>query len=87
VLAAEHAAVCRQLASTTGDRFAGLALSSDGGAVFVEGALAHLSCAIHGVMPAGDHRIVLLRIDSARIHPGRPDPLVFHAGEFRLLAA
>jgi flavin reductase (DIM6/NTAB) family NADH-FMN oxidoreductase RutF len=87
VLAADQSVVCRQLASTTGDRFAGLSLSGDGGAVFLDGAVAHLSCTIYAVVPAGDHQIVLLRIESSRIHPGQPEPLVFHAGEFKLFVA
>jgi flavin reductase (DIM6/NTAB) family NADH-FMN oxidoreductase RutF len=85
VLAESQDGACRQLAATTGDRFAGLEWEATReGAVFIRGAPVWFDCSIHDRFPAGDHVIVLLRIEGLRIYPGIR-PLVFHASEFRHL--
>jgi 3-hydroxy-9,10-secoandrosta-1,3,5(10)-triene-9,17-dione monooxygenase reductase component len=45
-------------------------------------ALATLECEIHAEHPAGDHWIVVGRVQDVRTPPGK-DPLVFFAGAFR----
>lgn len=86
VLGADHDAVCRQLASKNGDRFAGLDWSAtDEGAVFLHEAAAWMDCTIHQIIPAGDHDIILLRVDAIRVHKD-VGPLVFHASTFHNLA-
>jgi flavin reductase (DIM6/NTAB) family NADH-FMN oxidoreductase RutF len=73
------------LPATTGDRFAGLEWEATReGAVFIKGAPVWFACSIHDRIPAGDHVIVLLRIEEPTIYPGIR-PLVFHASEFRHL--
>ena len=47
-------------------------------------ALATLECEIVAEHPAGDHWVVLGRIDNLRTSPGK-DPLVFFAGAFHPL--
>ena len=85
VLAESQDRACRQLAAATGDRFSGLEWESAGeGAVFIRGAPVWFDCSIHDRVPAGDHVIVLLRIEGLKIYPGIR-PLVFHASEFRHL--
>ncbi|MCF7548047.1 MULTISPECIES: flavin reductase family protein [Pseudonocardia] len=85
VLGSAHSVACRQLASKTGDRFAGLDLATTAdGAVFVEGSPAQLDCSVEDLLPAGDHQIVLLRVHAARALPA-DEPLVFHASTFREL--
>ena len=85
VLAESQDGTCRQLAATTGDRFAGLEWEATReGAVFIKGAPVWFDCSIHDRFPAGDHVIVLLRIEGLKIYPGIR-PLVFHASEFRHL--
>ncbi|MEV1295063.1 flavin reductase family protein [Pseudonocardia sp. NPDC049635] len=85
VLGAGHAAACRQLASRQGDRFAGLDLvTTPEGAVLVEGSPAQLDCSVEQLVPAGDHGIVLLRVQAARTVGA--EPLIFHASTFRELA-
>jgi flavin reductase (DIM6/NTAB) family NADH-FMN oxidoreductase RutF len=86
VLAGTHETAGRQLASRTGDRFAGLETRKGGnGAVHLEGAAAHLECTIHDEVSAGDHTIVVLRITALTAHPAT-EPLVFHGSRFRRLA-
>jgi flavin reductase (DIM6/NTAB) family NADH-FMN oxidoreductase RutF len=85
VLAESQDGTCRQLAAATGDRFAGLEWQATGaGAVFIKGAPVWFDCSVHDRFPAGDHVIVLLRIEGLKIYPGIR-PLVFHASEFRQL--
>ncbi|GAC58777.1 putative oxidoreductase [Gordonia hirsuta DSM 44140 = NBRC 16056] len=87
VFAAHQGQVCRQLAGPPAERFSGVEpLVHDSGAVFVPDAAAHLVCTVFEEVPAGDHTIVLLRIDALRSDPG-VDPLVFHASTFRALEA
>jgi len=85
VLAESQDSTCRQLAAATGDRFAGLEWEATAeGAVFIKGAPVWFDCSIHDRFAAGDHVLVLLRIEELRIYPGI-SPLVFHASEFRHL--
>lgn len=86
VLAEGQTALCRRLSSrTTDDRFAGASWhATSQGAVLLEEANAWLECTIDQTVGAGDHDIVVLKVASHRVHPGR-SPLVFHASRFRLL--
>jgi len=82
VLGIEQETVVRQLASTGGDRFAGLSWrSSEDGAVVLDGAAAWFEVSVEQHVRAGDHDIVVLRVhdldDSPDVHP-----LVFHASRF-----
>jgi flavin reductase (DIM6/NTAB) family NADH-FMN oxidoreductase RutF len=87
VLGESHDSAARRLAAATGDRFEGLTLSTtDDGAVLIEGASAWLECSVDSVIPAGDHRIVLLRIETFEVRPA-VEPLVFQSSTFRRLSA
>ncbi|QKT09024.1 flavin reductase family protein [Gordonia sp. X0973] len=87
VFAHDQAQLCRQLAGPAAQRFADVELlASDDGALFVDGAAAHLACELHAEYPAGDHTVVLLRIRSLAANP-EVDPLVFHASTFRAFEA
>jgi flavin reductase (DIM6/NTAB) family NADH-FMN oxidoreductase RutF len=87
VLGAAHEAACRQLASKRGDRFVGLGTTTtDGGAVFIADAAAHLECSVFDVLPGGDHEIVLLEIVALSARP-TVAPLVFHASTFMSVQA
>ncbi len=86
VLAAEHALAARQLAARTGDRFEGLGLNvTDEGAVLIEQSASWLDCTLFQEVPAGDHIMLLLRIEALRTFPEK-HPLVFHGSTFRQLA-
>jgi len=86
ILGAGHDGVCRQIASKTGDRFAGLPLhSTDKGALFLEEAALWLDCSVEQEVPAGDHHVVLLRVHGLSTHDGAHEPLIFHGSAFRRL--
>jgi flavin reductase (DIM6/NTAB) family NADH-FMN oxidoreductase RutF len=87
VLGAAQETVSRQLSSRAHDRFAGVAWeATPGGAVVLHGAPAVLECALHDELPAGDHQIVLLRVEALSADPD-VDPLVFHGSRYwRLLS-
>ena len=87
VFASEQSALCRQLAGPAHLRFAGIEpLHTESGALFVPGAAASLSCTLYNEIPAGDHTLVLLRINELVADPG-VEPLVFHASGFRTLVS
>jgi flavin reductase (DIM6/NTAB) family NADH-FMN oxidoreductase RutF len=87
VLGECHDDAVRTLAAKTGDRFAGLqTVSTDGGAVFVEGTSVWLESSIEQLVPAGDHTIVVLRVSNITVHPDVA-PIVFHRSTFRRLGA
>ena len=85
VLGEVHDVAARTLAAKTGDRFAGLeTVSSDAGAVFVKGTSVWLETAIEQEVPAGDHAIVILRVQDITVHDDVA-PIVFHRSGFRRL--
>jgi flavin reductase (DIM6/NTAB) family NADH-FMN oxidoreductase RutF len=87
VLGESHDLAARRLAAKTGDRFEGLTLgTTPAGAVLIEGASAWLECSVEREVAAGDHAIVLLRIESFDVEP-TVSPLVFHSSTFRRLSA
>lgn len=87
VFSSEQAALCRQLAGPAHQRFDGITPAHAGTeAVFIPDTAAALSCSLYNEIPAGDHTLVLLRIDALHADPG-VEPLVFHASTFRALEA
>lgn len=87
VLAATHDRACQQIASKTGDRFAGIVYTvTDEGAVLLHDAAAWLDCSIDTVITAGDHDLVLLRVQALQIHDDVA-PLVFHGSRLHSLSA
>lgn len=81
-----HNDAARTLAAKTGDRFAGLDLTTtEGGSVFIGGASAWLDTSIEKQVLAGDHVIVLLRIRGLEVQ-GEVSPIIFHGSKFRKLA-
>jgi flavin reductase (DIM6/NTAB) family NADH-FMN oxidoreductase RutF len=82
VLAAEHEQFAIRAAPAGADRFAGLHWQpGHNGAPLLTDALATLECEIVAEHPAGDHWIVVGRVDDLRISPIK-EPLVFFAGAF-----
>ena len=80
ILGAEQEDTCRQFA-TDGLNFEGLELSRcEGGAPLIEGCLAHFECSRHAVYDAGDHTIIVGRVEAAAAKDGKP--LIFAGGAF-----
>lgn len=85
VLGEEHAVAARSLATRSQDRFSEVDFEvSDTGAVFLAGAAALFDTTIHEEVPAGDHSIVLLRINGLSVCSD-VDPIIFHRSVFRFL--
>jgi flavin reductase (DIM6/NTAB) family NADH-FMN oxidoreductase RutF len=85
VLGEEHDSAARRLAAKNGDRFADIqTVSSDTGAVFIVGTSVWLETAVEQEVPAGDHAIVIMRIQGVTVH-GDVAPIVFHRSGFRRL--
>jgi flavin reductase (DIM6/NTAB) family NADH-FMN oxidoreductase RutF len=85
VLGEAHDDAARTLAAKTGDRFAGLeTVSSTTGAVFIKGTGLWLESAIEQMIPAGDHTIVVLRVNEVTVD-AEVAPIVFHRSGFRRL--
>jgi 3-hydroxy-9,10-secoandrosta-1,3,5(10)-triene-9,17-dione monooxygenase reductase component len=83
VLGRQHERFAVRATPAGADRFAGLAWERGrGGAPLLTDALASLECEIVAEHPAGDHRIVVGRVEDLRISSSA-DPLLFFAGAFR----
>ena len=85
VLGEAHDRAVRVLAAKTGDRFAGLTTTThEGGALFIRDAGLWLDTTVTQQVPAGDHTIVVLRINRLT---ARADvsPIVFHRSVLRRL--
>jgi flavin reductase (DIM6/NTAB) family NADH-FMN oxidoreductase RutF len=82
VLGRQHARFAKRAAPAGADRFAGLDWQPGrGGAPLLTDALATLECEIVAEHPAGDHWIVVGRVDDACV-ASTAQPLVFFASAF-----
>lgn len=88
ILGERHEGVTRQLASRDKSvRFVGVETTvSDTGSVFLEGAPIWLDCAVEHTYPAGDHDIVVLRVNGL-LSDFTHSPLVWHRSAFAKLSA
>jgi flavin reductase (DIM6/NTAB) family NADH-FMN oxidoreductase RutF len=85
VLSDAQGTTCMQIASKTGNRFAGLeTVTSPDDALFVHGATSWLDCSIEAEVGAGDHHLVVLRVHGVSTVDDE-EPLVFHRADFRRL--
>ncbi|MCG8919745.1 flavin reductase family protein [Actinokineospora sp. PR83] len=77
--------LCARFAGAGPERLAGTDIVvTDQGAVLVPDAVAWFTCSIRDEIPAGDHVIVLLGIESYGTRPGL-SPLIFHRSAFTRL--
>jgi flavin reductase (DIM6/NTAB) family NADH-FMN oxidoreductase RutF len=83
VLAENQEALAERFAETDADRFAGTKVSRGvAGPALIEGAVAHLECAVVARHRGGDHTIVVGEVLAATaIEDGRP--LIYQRGEYR----
>ncbi|WP_232523713.1 MULTISPECIES: flavin reductase family protein [Nocardioides] len=85
-LAADQADLSNIMASRGTDKFADVKWTPapETGSPMLEGALAHLDCAIHAVHEAGDHYVVIGRVlDLVADADSDADPLLFYRGQYR----
>lgn len=86
VLGEANDSAVRTLAAKTGNRFEGLTtVTTDEGAIFVDGACAWLDAAVTEEVTAGDHAIVLLTLNELEMRDEMP--IVFHRSGFSRLQA
>jgi flavin reductase (DIM6/NTAB) family NADH-FMN oxidoreductase RutF len=85
ILGSRHEAFARRATPAGADRFACTEWALVHGLPLLEGALAWLECEIAGEHGAGDHWIVVARVELLRRSTDR-DPLVFFGGAYRRLA-
>ena len=85
ILARQHELFAKRATPAGADRFAGLDWELGHGSVpLLTDALATLECDIFAEHAAGDHWIIVGRVDNVRTSPLK-DPLVFFAGAFRAI--
>jgi 3-hydroxy-9,10-secoandrosta-1,3,5(10)-triene-9,17-dione monooxygenase reductase component len=85
VLADTQEALARVFATSGAEKFDGVGWSpAPGGAPLLEGALVHLEGRIIDVTSHGDHDLVVVAVDFAATHSGRP--LLYYRGGFNCLA-
>lgn len=86
VLASDQEHVSAQMATKGIDKFAGLDWhpATATGSPVIEGTLAHLDCTIHSVNEAGDHYVVIGRVQHLETASGdRKEPLLYFRGRYR----
>jgi flavin reductase (DIM6/NTAB) family NADH-FMN oxidoreductase RutF len=87
VLADDQIELCRRFASRGGDKFAGTShRMSDRGIPLLDGVVAHIECAIADEIDAGDHTIVLGRVETLAVERAA-GPLLFFKGAYGRFAA
>ena len=85
VLGRQHERFALRATPPGADRFGGLEWEAGrGGVPLLTDALASLDCELVAEHPAGDHWIVVGRVDDLRVSHVE-DPLIFFAGAFRAL--
>ncbi len=87
VLGESHDVAARSLASRTGDRFAHVTTTTTpSGVLLVDGASVRLDTTVDQQVPAGDHAIVVLRVNGFEVS-GDVEPVLFHRSRFRRFGA
>ena len=84
ILESRQEALSRRFAGNAAVRFDGVGYRiGERGLVLLDGALAHIECAQHAVIEAGDHTIVLGRVIGGSTGDGRP--LLYYRGGYAAL--
>lgn len=84
LLAADQVAISNAMASRGADKFADLSWTPSRvtGSPVLPGTLGHVDCTLHAVHEAGDHDVVIGRVESLTAN-GPADPLLFYRGRYR----
>jgi 3-hydroxy-9,10-secoandrosta-1,3,5(10)-triene-9,17-dione monooxygenase reductase component len=82
-LAAEQAEISNSFASLADDKFDGVDWQpTDAGMPRLDGTVGWVDCSVHGVHEAGDHYLVIGKVEA--LGQGEAaDPLLFHRGRYR----
>jgi flavin reductase (DIM6/NTAB) family NADH-FMN oxidoreductase RutF len=84
ILAADERALSDRFARKGHDRFDGLKwYAGESGVPLLAGVLAAIECAVHRIVPMGDHDIVVGEMVRAVVHEG--EPLIHFSGGYRKL--
>ena len=88
LLAADQAEVSEAMASRREDRFAGVAWvpSAYSGSPRITGVLGYVDCSIEATYEAGDHEVVIGRVQYLESYADADDPLLFFEGGYRTIA-
>lgn len=87
-LAADQAEISNVMASKGADKFAGIDWSpSKTGAPLLDGVVGYVDCTVHSVHEAGDHYVVIGRVQDMDLtgppDGGPVDPLLYFEGSYR----
>lgn len=83
ILGADQQALCRQLATSGGDKYANVPfhLSANGHPI-LDSAIGWIDCRIEQVAEAGDHFLVLGRVLDMAVERDSGDPMLFFRGRY-----
>lgn len=82
ILASHHRDLCRQLATSGGDKYEGVSYRhSDNGSPILQYAMAWIDCTIEQIVEAGDHYLVLGRVHAMDVVSDE-DPMLFFRGKY-----
>jgi flavin reductase (DIM6/NTAB) family NADH-FMN oxidoreductase RutF len=82
VLAHDQSDLCRKIAAKAPDSLQGIALRrSPNRMPIISGVVAWIDCTLHSAAPAGDHDIVLGRVEELQVETGK-HPLIFLKGQY-----
>jgi 3-hydroxy-9,10-secoandrosta-1,3,5(10)-triene-9,17-dione monooxygenase reductase component len=83
-LAADQAEISNVMASKGADKFAGIDWSpSKTGAPLLDGVVGYVDCTVHSVHEAGDHYVVIGRVQDMDLSTTESDPLLYFEGSYR----
>lgn len=86
ILSSDQADVSAVMASRGTDKFADLTWRpARSGAPVLDGVVGHVDCTIDAVHGAGDHHLVIGRVQAMDLATGARDPLLFFRGGYRSL--
>lgn len=83
-LSADQHEISDVMASKGADKFAGLPWSpSKTGAPLLDGVIGYVDCTVHSVIEAGDHFVVIGRVQDMDLPVGNAEPLLYFEGQYR----
>jgi 3-hydroxy-9,10-secoandrosta-1,3,5(10)-triene-9,17-dione monooxygenase reductase component len=85
ILGAGQRALSTAFARSDADKFAGASWRPGTAGPLLDGALAHIECAVQDVHEAGDHQIVIGHVLALHERPGDEGPLLYFRSGYRSL--